>query len=46
MFQKQTKIPDFSDAIYITSKMMWLSRNTKVFDSFPPQKWKVYSCSM
>ena len=25
---------------------MWLSRNTKVLDSFPPQKWEVYACSM
>ena len=25
---------------------MWLNRNTKVLDSFPPQKWLVYACSM
>ena len=26
---------------------MWLSRNTKVLDSFPPpQKWEAYACSM
>ena len=23
---------------------MWLSRNTKVVDSFSPQKWKVKAC--
>ena len=25
---------------------MWLSRNTKVFDSFLPQKWEVNNCSV
>ena len=42
MFQKQTKIFDFSDVIYITSinklKTMWLNRNTKVLDSSSPSK--------
>ena len=26
--------------------MMWLSKITEVLDSFPPQKWEVYTCSM
>ena len=42
MFWKQTKISNFSDPIYTTSKnelkMMLLSRNSKVLDSFPPVK--------
>ena len=50
MFYKQTKISDSSEVIYTTSKndlkMMWLSRNTKVMDSFSPQKqeffWESY----
>ena len=50
MFYKQTKNSDFSDKIYITIKnefkMMWLNRNTKVFDSYLPQKWEVIACSM
>ena len=25
---------------------MWLNRNTKLLDSFPPQKWEVKACSM
>ena len=25
---------------------MWLSENTEVLDSFPPQKWEVNTCSM
>ena len=41
---------DLSDVIYTTSryelKMMWLSGNTKVLDSFPPQKWEVNACSI
>ena len=41
----QTKISDFSDIIYSTSKnvlkMMWLSRNTKVLDSFSPTNGKL-----
>ena len=41
----QTKISDFSDIIYSTSKnvlkMMWLSRNTKVLDSFSPTNEKL-----
>ena len=53
MFYKQTKISDSSEVIYTTSKndlkMMWLSRNTKVMDSFSPQKqeffWKVIETS-
>ena len=47
--KKQTKIPDFSDVIYTTSKnelkMMWLTKNMKVWDLFPPQKWEVNACS-
>ena len=43
MFRKQTKICDFLDVISTVSKnelkMIWLSRNTKVLDSFSPQKW-------
>ena len=27
-------------------KIMWLSRNTRVMDSFSSQKWEVYICSM
>ena len=50
MFYKQTKISDFSDVIYTTSKnelkMMWLSRNTEVLDCFLPQKWEVNACSI
>ena len=50
MFQKQTNISDFSNVIYTTSKnelkMMWLSRNTKLLDSFPHQKWGVKACYM
>ena len=38
---------DFSDVIYTTSKnefkMMWLRRNAKVLDSFPPQNGKFYT---
>ena len=26
--------------------MMWLSRNTKEMDCFPPHKWEVNACSM
>ena len=25
---------------------MWLNRNTKVLDSFSPQKWEVDACAM
>ena len=38
------KISDFSDVIYTTRKnelIMWLNRNTKVLDSFSPQKCEV-----
>ena len=41
---------DFSGVIYTTSKnelkMMSLNRNTKLFDSFSPQKLQVNACSM
>ena len=50
MLEKQTKISDFSGVIYTTSKnelkMVWLSRNTKILDSFLPQKMEVYACSI
>ena len=50
MFQRRTKISDFSGVIYTTSKnelkMIWLSRNTKILDSFLPQKMEVYACSI
>ena len=50
VLKKQTTISDFSDVIYTASKnelkMMWLSRTTKVLDSFSPQKWKVNTCSL
>ena len=42
MFQKQIKFPDFSDVIHTTGKnelnIMWLSRNTKLLDSFSSKK--------
>ena len=50
MFLKQTKISYYSDVIDAASKnelkMMWLSRKTKLLDSFSPQKWEVNDCSM
>ena len=50
MFLKQTKISYYSDvidaAIKNELKMMWLSRKTKLLDSFSPQKWEVSGCSM
>ena len=47
---KSKQNSDSSDVIYITSKnelkMMWLSRNTKLLDSFPPKKWEVKAYSV
>ena len=49
-FKSKQNFPISSDVIYTASKnelkMIWLSRNTKVLDSFPPQKWEVHACSM
>ena len=49
MFQKQTKISNFSNVIYTTSKnelkMMWLSRNAEVW-IFSPSKIEVNAYSM
>ena len=43
-FFLKTKISNFSNVIYTTSKnelkMMWLTRNTKVLDSFPLKNGK------
>ena len=40
---KQTKISDFSDAVYALSKnelkMMWLGRNTRVLGGGLPLRW-------
>ena len=45
IFSEQIKISDFLDVIYTTSKnelkMMWLSRNTKLLDSFPLKNGKL-----
>ena len=50
MFKKQTKVSDFLDAIYTTNKnelkMISLSKNTIILDSFCPQKLEDYACSM
>ena len=51
MISIKQKFPIIVNVIYTARKikweMMWSSRNTKVLDSFSPQKWKVNTtCSM